>query len=91
MPAGRVGFFCDKPMLPQEMARRLRHDLIKHLDIPQPGQELDLGASRVFLRRLFDSATGLCKTAAVWGFKFRRDDAWKGELDPPLSRIESLC
>lgn len=91
MPAGRVGFFCDKPMLPQEMARRLRHDLIKHLDIPQPGQELELGASRVFLRRLFDSATGLCKTAAVWGFKFRRDDAWKGELDPPLSRIESLC
>lgn len=78
-------------MTPVEMARRVRHDLIKHLDIPDSGQKLDASASRVLMRRLFDSSVGLCRIGAVWGFKLRRDDGWMPELDNSLTHIEKLC
>ena len=78
-------------MTPNEMARRIRHDLIKHLDIPAPDRELDVNESHVLLRRLFDSGTGISRLGAVWGFKLRRDEGWKSELEAPLCAIEQAC
>ena len=78
-------------MLYTEMARRVRHDLIKHLDIPSNGQILSEAEAHVLLRRLFDSGTGICKMAEVWGFKLRRDEDWNDALHPALHTIEQDC
>ena len=78
-------------MNPNEMARRLRHDLIKHLDIPAPGAPLSDAAAQVLARRLFDSGTGMCKTASILGFKLRHDPDWEPILDDKLDRVEALC
>ena len=78
-------------MTPNEMARRIRHDLIKHLDIPEPERELDVNEAHVLIRRLFDSGTGISRLGAVWGFKLRRDEGWKSELETPLCAIEQAC
>lgn len=78
-------------MTPNEMAQLLRHDLVKHLDIPDPGAPLSDAAAQVLARRLFDSATGICKTAAVLGFKLRHDADWDPILETPLAAVESLC
>ena len=78
-------------MQPLEMSRRLRHDLIKHLDIPSPDCDLSESEAHVLLRRLFDTGTGLCRMAEVWGFKFRRDDDWNDALEKPLARVEAAA
>ena len=75
-------------MQPGEMAQRLRHDLIKHLDIPEAGQTLGADDARVLLRRVFDTATGLCRQAENWAFRFRRDPDWVPSLDPALRDVE---
>lgn len=71
------------------MARRIRHDLIKHLDIPQSQQTLTPNEAHLLLRRLFDSATGVCSLAPILAFKFRRDPDWDSALEPALKNIES--
>ena len=76
-------------MTPNEMAKRLRHDLIKHLDIPKPGARLSDAEISFLLQRLFDSGTGSCKMAAVWGFKLRKDPAFEPRLDAPLKAVEN--
>ena len=78
-------------MTPNEMARLLRHDLIKHLDIPAPDTPIGDAAAQVLVRRLFDSGTGMCKTASILGFKLRRDPDWEPILEDKLSHIENLC
>ncbi len=78
-------------MIYPEMARRVRHDLIKHLDIPSPGQWLSDAEARVLLRRLFDSANGICRMAAIWGFKLRHDENWNETLAPSLDAIEKYA
>ncbi|MBQ9394718.1 MAG: sigma-54-dependent Fis family transcriptional regulator [Proteobacteria bacterium] len=78
-------------MVPSEMARRVRHDLIKHLDIPEPDRVLTADEVRVLYRRLFDSATGLSRLGAVWGYKLRHDDGWCPELESCVKTIESAC
>lgn len=75
-------------MNPIEMADRVRHDLIKHLDIPHVGEVLSIERGQALLRRLFDSGTGLCQMARVWGFKLRHDAQWDVSLEPALQRIE---
>ena len=78
-------------MIYTEMARRVRHDLIKHLDIPAPGQMLSEAEARVLLRRLFDSANGICQMATVWSFRLRHDDNWNEALSPYLDSILHHC
>ncbi len=73
------------------MARRVRHDLIKHLDVPQKGVSLGIDEIHVLLRRLFDSGTGVCRMAAVWGFKLRRDEQWRPEFEAPMAALEKDC
>lgn len=78
-------------MVPSEMARRVRHDLIKHLDIPEKNAFLTADESRVLFKRLFDSAAGLSRLGAVWGFKLRHDEDWNPELEYYVKNIESAC
>ncbi|MBR4984416.1 MAG: sigma-54-dependent Fis family transcriptional regulator [Proteobacteria bacterium] len=78
-------------MTPNEMAKRLRHDLIKHLDIPKTDTPLSAAEAAFLLQRLFDSGSGACRLAAVWGFKLRKDPGFENRLDEPLKKIESLA
>lgn len=78
-------------MSPIEMARRLRHDLIKHLEIPAPHAQLSAAQAQFLLRRLFDSGTGICKLAHVLAFKFRRDPEWDEALEASISAVEKAA
>lgn len=70
-----------------ELARRVRHDLIKNLDIPKPGVALSYPEMRVFLHRVFEPNTGLCKSGAVWCFKIRQSPLYVEDFAPILSLI----
>lgn len=74
-----------------EISQRVRHDLIKHLEIPEPGQKLDSVAAGVFLRRLYDSASGICAMCKIWGFKLRKEPIWNHELEQSYGVIENSC
>lgn len=78
-------------MTPNEMARRIRHDLIKHLDIPQNDEILSPEQAGVLLRRIFDPEVGLCHAAAGLGRKMRSDEGWGPSLETPMCNIEKLC
>ncbi len=78
-------------MTPNEMARRIRHDLIKHLDIPQKEEKLSPEQVGVLLRRIFDPEAGVCHAAAELGRRMRRDEGWVTELENPMCCIEKLC
>ena len=83
--------FTQVNMTPNEMAKRLRHDLIKHLDIPKSNTPLSEAETAFLLQRLFDSGTGSCKLASVWGFKLRKDPAFEPRMEAPLKHIENLA
>ena len=74
-----------------EMARRVRHDLIKHLDIPAEGQILTADEIRVLIRRIFDSGSGICALACVLGFRMRREEGWSERLNTAFVEIEKAC
>ena len=74
-----------------EMAQRVRHDLIKHLEIPNPAQELDSVAASVLLRRIFDSGSGVCAMCKIWGFKLRKESLWNDSLENQYRFIEQCC
>lgn len=78
-------------MQTQEMARRVRHDLIKHLDIPVEGQMLSAEEARVLLRRIYDSGCGICALVVVLGFKLRQEKSWGAALEKAYCRIEEAC
>ena len=72
-----------------ELARRVRHDLIKNLDIPQPGEPLSFPEMRVFIHRVFEPNAGLCKAGEVWCFKIRKSPLYIDEFSPIIACIQS--
>lgn len=74
-----------------DIARRVRHDLIKHLDVPLKGERLTADEVRVLMRRLFDSGSGICSMVVVLGFKLRREEGWSDQLEAAYRGIESVC
>lgn len=68
----------------EELLSHLRHDLIKHLDIPTPGDTLSTAAWEVLQRRLFSNPTGVVTMGHDWTLRLKR--AWS---DHPLM-IESV-
>jgi len=71
----------------REMARRLRHDLIKHLDIPNADTPLTLPEAQVLLRRLYEPNAGLCKMGEVWVFKIRQSPGYVEAMALPLHSL----
>ena len=64
------------------MISHLRHDLIKHLDIPQPNAPLTRAGWEVLLRRLYSDPTGLVPMGRTWAQRLRQ--AWRSD-DPAVA------
>jgi len=59
-----------------ELVSHLRHDLIKHLDIPKAHSRMTRSGWDVLLRRLYAGETGVVALGAQW--TRRLEDAWGG-------------
>lgn len=71
-----------------ELARRVRHDLIKNLDIPSPGVPLSFPEMRVFIHRVFEPNNGMCKAGEMWCFKIRKSPLYVDEFSPIIESIQ---
>ncbi len=71
-----------------ELARHVRHDLIKNLDIPQKAVALSVPELRVLNHRLFEAQSGLCAMVRVWCPRIRESAQWQATFEPWLAEIE---
>ena len=71
-----------------EIARRLRHDLVKNLDIPQKQVPISIPQLRVLVHRIYEPGTGLCAMAPIWLFKVRKCPLYVPAFDAPFQKIE---
>ena len=64
---------ADQPT--REILSHLRHDLVKHLDIPRPGATMTRAGWEVLERRLYSEETGIVALGRTWTHALRQ--AWR--------------
>ena len=72
-----------------ELARRVRHDLIKNLDVPKPSVPLSEPEMRVFLHRVYTPQTGLCDAARQWCSRIQASPLYIETFSPVLESIRT--
>lgn len=71
----------------RNIAQRLRHDLLKHLDMPKPGQILSETEAKWLNQRLFTPKTGTLVLAAKHIASIRTSPNYTASLGPSLSKM----
>jgi DNA-binding NtrC family response regulator len=74
------------PALWSSMISHLRHDLIKHLDIPKEGGTMSRPSWEVLRRRLYGEHVGVVNTGWEWISRLRRQ-AEAPQLEPALEAL----
>ncbi len=74
-----------------ELARRLHHDLIKNLDIPEPHAAISIPQLRVLIHRIFEQNSGFCAMSEIWNFKIRKSPLFLQEFDNLLNTLNDNC
>lgn len=73
----------------KELVAHMRHDLIKHLDLPDPDRSMGLSEWQFLLRKLYDANSGITALAPVWVHKVESSSQFHSSLGEPLQVLTS--
>lgn len=73
----------------RDIAQRLRHDLLKHLDMPTPGQILNQAEANWLVQRLYAPKTGTLVLGSKHVANMRTSPSYVASLGPSLARIRT--